>query len=262
VALTDVHDVTVDVTDTGPLVGRVVVRRTFGPSSSTITYELAAGSGALVVHVELDWQHDEHLLSMAFPLDVRADVARCDVQFGTVARPTHPSNPWDAAKFEVCAHRFVDVAEPASGSPSSTTAATGTACSTAPSASAWRGPRSIPIRARIDRTVARGVGRALRRRAELRERRIGRRLEQQRQVAGRPVERVVRPSRVDALEGAPRAVVVALDDEPFALEPGGVRVEPEVDHGLDAADRPNCRGACRRIGTTWSPTVHPTNSPR
>ena len=27
-------------------------------------------------------------------------------------RPTHPSNPWDAAKFEVCAHRFVDVAEP------------------------------------------------------------------------------------------------------------------------------------------------------
>ena len=49
---------------------------------------------------------------MAFPLDVRADIARCDVQFGTVARPTHPSNPWDAAKFEVCAHRFVDVAEP------------------------------------------------------------------------------------------------------------------------------------------------------
>ena len=90
----------------------------------------------------------------------------------------------------------------------------------------------------VDRTVARGVERALRRRAELRERRIGRRLEQQRQVAGRPVERVVRASRVDALEGAPRAVVVALDDEPFALEPGGVRVEPEVDHGLDAVTRP------------------------
>ena len=36
----------------------------------------------------------------------------CDVQFGVVARPTHPSSPWDAAKFEVCAHRFVDVAEP------------------------------------------------------------------------------------------------------------------------------------------------------
>jgi alpha-mannosidase len=34
------------------------------------------------------------------------------VQFGVVERPTHPSNSWDAAKFEVCAHRFVDVTEP------------------------------------------------------------------------------------------------------------------------------------------------------
>ena len=49
---------------------------------------------------------------MVFPLDVRSDVAMCDIQFGVVARPTHPSSPWDAAKFEVCAHRFVDVSEP------------------------------------------------------------------------------------------------------------------------------------------------------
>jgi alpha-mannosidase len=66
----------------------------------------------LLVHVDVDWHHDEHLLSMSFPLDVRAETATCDVQFGVVSRPTHPSSPWDAAKFEVCAHRFVDVAEP------------------------------------------------------------------------------------------------------------------------------------------------------
>jgi alpha-mannosidase len=77
-----------------------------------VTYELRAGDPQLSVHVELDWHHDEHLLSMSFPLDVRSDVAMCDIQFGVVARPTHPSSPWDAAKFEVCAHRFVDVAEP------------------------------------------------------------------------------------------------------------------------------------------------------
>ena len=49
---------------------------------------------------------------MVFPIDVRSDVAMCDVQFGVVSRPTHPSTPWDAAKFEVCAHRFVDLSEP------------------------------------------------------------------------------------------------------------------------------------------------------
>jgi alpha-mannosidase len=26
--------------------------------------------------------------------------------------PTHPTTTWDAAKFEVCAHRYVDIAEP------------------------------------------------------------------------------------------------------------------------------------------------------
>src|SRR5690606_35162900 len=28
---------------------------------------------------------------------------------------THPSSSWDAAKFEVCAHRYVDVSEPSFG---------------------------------------------------------------------------------------------------------------------------------------------------
>ena len=79
---------------------------------AVITYELRAGSPQLLVHVALDWHHEEHLLSMVFPLDVRSDTAMCDIQFGVVGRPTHPSSPWDAAKFEVCAHRFVDVSEP------------------------------------------------------------------------------------------------------------------------------------------------------
>jgi alpha-mannosidase len=111
-AISDSDTVEVSVLDRGPLVGRVAVARCFGPSRSVVTYELRAGDPQLSVHVELDWHHDEHLLSMSFPLDVRSDVAMCDIQFGVVARPTHPSSPWDAAKFEVCAHRFVDVAEP------------------------------------------------------------------------------------------------------------------------------------------------------
>ena len=99
----------------GPLVGRATVARRFGDSSVDVTYELHAGSRQLLVHVDLDWHHDEHLLSMAFPLDVRADTAACDVQFGVCERPTHPSSPWDAAKFEVCAHRYVSLSEPSFG---------------------------------------------------------------------------------------------------------------------------------------------------
>ena len=102
----------IDVEASGPLVGIVAVRRSFGPSSAVVRYVLRAGSPRLDVEIELDWQHDEHLLSMRFPLDVHADAATCGIQFGAVRRPTHASTTWDAAKFEVCAHRYVDVAEP------------------------------------------------------------------------------------------------------------------------------------------------------
>ena len=52
----------------------------------------------------------------------------------------------------------------------------------------------------VDRRLAGGVERALRRRPELGERRVGGRFEQQGHVTGRVVEPVVRPPRVDALE--------------------------------------------------------------
>jgi alpha-mannosidase len=99
----------------GPLVGSVRVQRSFSPSMAAVTYTLRAGSPRLDVHVDVEWHHQEHLLSLAFPLDVRADEATCGVQFGAVRRPTHPSTSWDAAKFEVCAHRYVDLAEPSFG---------------------------------------------------------------------------------------------------------------------------------------------------
>jgi alpha-mannosidase len=102
----------VEILDHRPLLGRVRIRRQFGPSSAVVTYTLRAGSPRLDIGIELDWQHDEHLLSMSFPLDVRAETAACDIQFGHVRRPTHASTSWDAAKFEVCAHRYVDVSEP------------------------------------------------------------------------------------------------------------------------------------------------------
>jgi len=105
----------VEVLADGPLVGIVAAEYSFGPSTAVVRYTLRAGSPRLDVAVELDWQHREHLLSMVFPFDVRADVASCGVQFGHVKRPTHASTSWDAAKFEVCAHRWVDVSEPSFG---------------------------------------------------------------------------------------------------------------------------------------------------
>jgi len=106
---------TVAVTEAGPLVAALTVTRRFGASTMATTCTLRAESARLDIAIDVDWQEDEQLLSLRVPLDVRTEHATCDIQFGTVRRPTHPSSPWDAAKFEVCAHRFVDLSEPSFG---------------------------------------------------------------------------------------------------------------------------------------------------
>ena len=106
---------TIEIVDGGPLVGRVRVTRTFDASTIAVTYVVRAMSPRIDVELSIDWHHRERLLSIAFPWAVHADVAHCDIQFGHVARPTHRNTSWDAAKFEVCAHRWVDVSEPGFG---------------------------------------------------------------------------------------------------------------------------------------------------
>ncbi len=108
--LTAVDDITV--TDSGPLRAAVEVRRSFGASTVTQTYVLRAGSARLDVVTEIDWHENEKLLKVAFPLDVRADDARYDIQYGHVRRPTHRNTSWDEARFEVCGHFWADLAEP------------------------------------------------------------------------------------------------------------------------------------------------------
>ncbi|MDO8388849.1 MAG: glycoside hydrolase family 38 C-terminal domain-containing protein [Actinomycetota bacterium] len=105
----------VAIIDDGPLVATLRVLREFGRSTVQQDITLRAGSPRLDISFDIDWFEDEKLLSLMVPLDVHARDAACDIQFGHVMRPTHASTSWDAAKFEVCAHRYVDVSEPGFG---------------------------------------------------------------------------------------------------------------------------------------------------
>ena len=76
---------------------------------------LAPGSDSLAITTAIDWQESEKLLKLGFALDVRADRSAAETQFGHVFRPTHVNTSWEAAKFEICAHRWIHVAEPGYG---------------------------------------------------------------------------------------------------------------------------------------------------
>jgi alpha-mannosidase len=58
-----------------------------------------------------DWHNRHQMLKATFPVDINADKATYEIQFGTVERPTHKNTSWDAARFEVCAHKYADLSE-------------------------------------------------------------------------------------------------------------------------------------------------------
>ncbi|TQJ48390.1 glycoside hydrolase family 38 C-terminal domain-containing protein [Phycicoccus sp. SLBN-51] len=95
--------------------GGVRVVRRFGQSTVTQLVTLPAGQARVDVDTEVDWREREQILKAGFDLDVTTDHSTSEVQFGHMHRPTHSNTSWDAAKFEVCAHRWVHVGEPGFG---------------------------------------------------------------------------------------------------------------------------------------------------
>lgn len=89
----------------------VRVTRRYGKSTITQDILLRRGSKRIDFVTQVDWHEDHVLLKAAFPVDIHAMNATYDIQFGSIERPTHRNTSWDAAKFEVCAHKWADLSE-------------------------------------------------------------------------------------------------------------------------------------------------------
>jgi alpha-mannosidase len=111
--LTDVTKIMVETDD--PRRAQVRVVRNDRDSMYVQTVSLTAGERVLRFETEVDWHERETLLKVAFPIDVQAGYSSSEIQFGHLQRPTHTNTSWDAAKFEICAHRWLHVGEPGYG---------------------------------------------------------------------------------------------------------------------------------------------------
>ena len=58
-----------------------------------------------------DWKEDQILLKALFPVELNATEATYEIQYGNVKRSTAVNTSWDEARFEVCYHKWMDVAE-------------------------------------------------------------------------------------------------------------------------------------------------------
>jgi alpha-mannosidase len=91
----------------GPLVGQLKLSRALSDNSNlTQLISLRRDSRRIDFETTIDWQESHKLLKVAFPVDIHANEALHEIQFGYIARPNHYSRPYDADRFEVSNHKW------------------------------------------------------------------------------------------------------------------------------------------------------------
>ncbi|TPX59664.1 hypothetical protein SpCBS45565_g07680 [Spizellomyces sp. 'palustris'] len=108
----DVTRGTLSVAETGPLRAVLKVSHPITKQSKLVqTIIVTATSSMVEFDTWVDWHENRRILKVEFPVDIANDFATYETQFGFIRRPTHYNNSWDMARFEVCAHKFVDYSE-------------------------------------------------------------------------------------------------------------------------------------------------------
>ncbi|XP_060030724.1 alpha-mannosidase 2C1 isoform X2 [Erinaceus europaeus] len=81
--------------------------------NSRLSQEVVLDVGCPYVrfHTEVHWHESHKFLKVEFPAHVRSSQATYEVQFGHLQRPTHKNTSWDWARYEVWAHRWMDLSE-------------------------------------------------------------------------------------------------------------------------------------------------------
>ena len=95
----------------GPVRASLRLEKPFLNSHITQRISLYAGARQLVFETHIHWQERQKLLKVGFPVEVNAGYATYDIAFGNLRRPVHRNTSFDAAKFEVPAHQWMDVSD-------------------------------------------------------------------------------------------------------------------------------------------------------
>ena len=68
-------------------------------------------SARVDIAAEIEWHEDQILLKALFPLEMNAREASYEIQYGNVKRSITRNTSWEQARFEVCFHKWLDLAE-------------------------------------------------------------------------------------------------------------------------------------------------------
>ncbi len=100
-----------EVVESGPVRTVVKIVRKLNLSTINQYYIFYPHTARIDIFFDVDWKERKVLLKGDFPVDVNADRATFDIQFGNIKRTTHRNTTWDYAQFEVCGHKWADLSD-------------------------------------------------------------------------------------------------------------------------------------------------------
>ena len=80
-------------------------------SIATVDVVFYAASRRIDYEMKVDWNERHALLKAGFDLNIRSATVKSEIQFGHIDRPTTRNNSIEAAKFEICNHKWSDLSE-------------------------------------------------------------------------------------------------------------------------------------------------------
>jgi alpha-mannosidase len=101
----------IKIVENGELRKTLEIKRSIASSTYTQRISLSHASKQIDFATTIDWQERYKLLKVAFPVDILSPKATYEIQWGNVERSTHKNTSWDWARFETCAHKWVDLSE-------------------------------------------------------------------------------------------------------------------------------------------------------
>jgi alpha-mannosidase len=101
----------VEVGASNGLEAKIKLTRKIHDSTLTQWISLRQSSRRINFETTIDWKEKHKLLKVAFPVNIYANEAIHEIQFGHLRRPNHRSRPFDADRFEVCQQKWTALSE-------------------------------------------------------------------------------------------------------------------------------------------------------
>lgn len=79
--------------------------------NSTIEQEISLYQNSNLIEIKnkVDWNESHKMLRVSAMPNIKSNNVKAEIQFGLIDRPTHKNTSYEQAKFEVLAHRFIDI---------------------------------------------------------------------------------------------------------------------------------------------------------